>query len=45
MIAAALSVTATPAPTNQEFAEDGNGMVGPMYGWDAGWDDVINAKE
>ena len=45
MIAAALSMTATLAPANQAFADDGNGMVVPMYGWDAGWDDIINAKE
>ena len=45
MIAAVLSMTATLAPTNQLFADDSNGMVVPMYGWDAGWDDVIDAKE
>jgi hypothetical protein len=45
MIAAALSMTTTLAPTNQAIADDNNGLVVPMYGWDAGWDDVINAKE
>jgi len=45
MIAAALSMTAIVAPTTRAFADDGNGMVVPMYGWDAGWDDIINAKE
>jgi hypothetical protein len=41
MIAAALSMTATLVPTNQAFADDNNGLIVPMYGWDAGWDDVI----
>jgi hypothetical protein len=44
MVAAALSMT-TIVPADLAFADDGNGMVVPMYGWDAGWDDVINAKE
>jgi hypothetical protein len=45
MIAAALSMTATLVPTNQAFADDSNGLIVPMYGWDAGWADVIEAKE
>lgn len=43
MIAA--TMTAILAPVNQAFADDNNGLIVPMYGWDAGWDDVIDAKE
>jgi spherulation-specific family 4 protein len=44
MIAAALSMITTLAPVGRAFADDNNGLVVPMYGWDAGWSDVINAK-
>lgn len=45
MIAAALSMVTTLAFPNQAFADDNNGLIVPMYGWYAGWDDVIDAKE
>ena len=44
-VAAAALLTAIVTPAGSAFADDGNGLVVPMYGWDAGWDDVIDAKE
>jgi hypothetical protein len=44
IIAAALYMITLVFP-NQAFADDGNGLIVPMYGWDAGWDDVIYTKE
>jgi hypothetical protein len=43
-IAAAALLAAIFAPAGA-FADDGNGLVVPMYGWDAGWERVIDAKE
>jgi hypothetical protein len=34
----------TLAPTGLAFADDNNGLVVPMCGWDTGWSDVSNAK-
>jgi hypothetical protein len=38
-------MTTTLVPTGQAFADDNNGLIVPMYGWDARWDDVIDTKE
>ncbi|HEX2557746.1 MAG TPA: spherulation-specific family 4 protein, partial [Nitrososphaera sp.] len=27
------------------YADTGNGLIVPMYGWDAGWSDIIHAKK
>lgn len=43
-VAAALS-SAALVPAGQAFADDNNGLIVPMYGWDAGWSQIINAKE
>lgn len=44
VIAAALTAasTTTLAPA---YADTGNGLIVPMYGWDAGWSDIIHAKK
>jgi hypothetical protein len=34
-----------PQGTNAAYADDGNGLVIPMYGWDSGFDDVVEAKQ
>ena len=43
LVAAAAS--STTATSKQAFADDNNGLVVPMYGWDAGWSEIIDAKE
>lgn len=43
-VAAALSGAAL-MPAGQAFADDNNGLIVPMYGWDAGWSRIIDAKE
>lgn len=44
-IVAATLFTAALAPAGQAFADDNNGLIVPMYGWDAGWSRIIDAKE
>ena len=44
MIAATLSMIKTLGPKGQAFADDNNGLVVSMCGWDTGWSDVSNAK-
>lgn len=44
-IAAAALLAAVLAPAGNAFADDGNGLVVPMYGWDAGWSRLIDAKD
>jgi spherulation-specific family 4 protein len=44
MIAVALSIATSLALTGQAFADDNNGLVVPIYGWDAGWNELIKAK-
>ncbi|HUG97364.1 MAG TPA: hypothetical protein VMJ94_07465 [Nitrososphaera sp.] len=45
MIVAAALFTAALAPEGKAFADDNNGLIVPMYGWDVGWSEIINAKE
>lgn len=45
MIVAAALFTTALASAGQAFADDSNGLTVPMYGWDAGWSKIINAKE
>lgn len=40
MFAAPLLTTTIPA-----YAQDGKGLIVPLYGWDAGWSQVIQAKQ
>jgi len=46
-VIAAAFLTATTVATmpNMAYADDNNGLIVPMYGWDAGWSQVIDAKE
>lgn len=45
-IAAVTAALMMAAPTaGLAFADDGNGLIVPMYGWDAGWSELINAKQ
>lgn len=44
-IAAAALLTTVLAPAGNASADDGNGLVVPMYGWEAGWSRLIDAKE
>jgi hypothetical protein len=32
-------------PFRNAFADDSNGLIVPMYGWDAGWSELIHAKK
>jgi hypothetical protein len=45
MIVAAALFTTALAPAGKAFADGNNGLIVPMYGWDAGWSEIINAKE
>jgi hypothetical protein len=38
-------LTTMVAHAGSAFADSGNGLIVPMYGWDAGWSKVINAKD
>jgi len=45
-IAVALAVAALPtAALKPAYADKGNGLIVPMYGWDAGWSELIHAKK
>ena len=45
MIVAAALFTAALVPAGKAFADDNNGLIVPMYGWDAGWSEIIDAKK
>lgn len=45
VIFAATLFAAALAHTGQAFADDNNCLIVPMYGWDAGWSEIIYAKE
>lgn len=45
ILAAIAATVMTAAPAGMALADDGNGLVVPMYGWDAGWNQLIDAKE
>ena len=45
MIVAAALFTTALVPAGKAFADGNNGLIVPMYGWDAGWNEIINAKE
>jgi len=45
-IAAVLAVAASSSATiKPAYADDNNGLIVPMYGWDAGWSELIHAKK
>ncbi len=45
VIVAAALLTAVLTTAGHAFADTGNGLVVPMYGWDSGWGTLIDAKE
>jgi hypothetical protein len=48
IIAAAVFMLAAPLITTtpkQAYAQNGKGLIVPLYGWDAGWSQVIQAKQ
>jgi hypothetical protein len=42
--AASILAVGSIAPVRDAHADDGNGLIIPMYGWDAGFEEVMEAK-